>query len=225
MAADSTNRPRSANEALPGDRLRAPRYGSRGAERLYRSCVICRPSRTSERTASAPSSTSRATSGSCAFANPSSTQSAGILPTGRTTDTQPHAIELGRPQGSFERAQAVVAGRGPSELHPERAEREVDVIVHRDHVVGLEVVLACQRGDRRAALVHERARLREQHAFGAFTDLADVGGDEPRLAQPRVLAVRELVHHAVAEVVTGLRVALAGVAEPSDEPGHGGEGV
>ena len=34
---------------------------------------------------------------------------------------------------------------------------QIDLVVHRDHVVGFDAVLARERGDRRTALVHERA--------------------------------------------------------------------
>src|SRR6185436_18514260 len=121
--------------------------------------------------------------------------------------------------------QAVVARRRAADLRAERPERQIDLVVHRYHVVGLDVVLTGERGDRRTALVHERARLDEQGAFGPDADLRDVGADEAGLAEPFALARGELVDDAVAEVVTGLRVRLAGVAEPRDEPGHGGEGV
>src|SRR4030095_11996297 len=87
---------------------------------------------------------------------------------------------------------------------------QVDLVVHGDHMVGLDVLLAGERDDRRTALVHERARLGAQDAFGGDADLRELGADEAGLAEPLALARGELVDDAVAEVVTGLRVGLAG---------------
>src|SRR5207344_150981 len=138
--------------------------------------------------------------------------------TGRTADAQAHAEEVWRPERLLQRTQAVVAGRRAAGLHAELPEGQIDLVVHRDHVVWLDVLLARERRDRRTALVHERAGLREQDACAPHADLADVRADEPGLAEPFALAGGELVHDPVAEVVTGLRIRLAGVAEPRDEP-------
>src|SRR6185436_14581913 len=148
-----------------------------------------------------------------------------LLAPGRTTDAEPDPEEVGRSERLLQRTQTVVARRRTADLDPERAEGQVDLVVYRDHVIGLDVLLACERGDRGTALVHECARLGEQDAFGPHADLRDVGADEAGLTEAFALARGELVDDAVAEVVTGLRVGLAGVAEPRDEPGHGGEGV
>jgi len=145
--------------------------------------------------------------------------------TGRTADAETHAEEVGRSERLLQGTQAVVAGRRAAGLHAERPEGQIDLVVHRDDVIGFDAVLARERRDRRAALVHERARLRQEDAFARHADLTDIRADEPGLPEALTLARRELVDDPVAEVVTSLRVGLAGVAEPRDEPGHGGEGV
>src|SRR5206468_7360628 len=65
-----------------------------------------------------------------------------------------------------------------------------------------------------------RVRLRQNDALTVVLQLRDFGGDEPRLAEALSRGARELVDDHGPEVMTRLRVAIAGIAQAGDEPGH-----
>jgi hypothetical protein len=65
----------------------------------------------------------------------------------------------------------VARGRA-AELHAHGAEGEIDLVVDRDHVLGIDPSLAGERGEGRPALVHERMRRCEQDPLAELVDLA-----------------------------------------------------
>src|SRR3954452_9349197 len=58
-----------------------------------------------------------------------------VLPSRRTPDADPQAVELTASERPAQRLQAVVAVVATAGLHPQRAERQVELVVHDDHAL------------------------------------------------------------------------------------------
>ena len=106
-------------------------------------------------------------------------------------------------------------GEPAAHLQLEPAELEVALVVHDEHLAGLELVEARRAADGAARLVHERLRLEQRDLVAVEPDLRELAGELrlPRAAVP----ARELVEHEVPDVVAVARVFAAGIAEADDE--------
>ena len=73
----------------------------------------------------------------------------GVLPAGRSPDAHADAEELRRAQGALQGLQPVVTARAAAELDPKGAGGDVEFVVDRDQVLGLDVLLLGHAGDTR----------------------------------------------------------------------------
>src|SRR5205085_8667258 len=113
----------------------------------------------------------------------------------------------------------VVARQPAAEARAHLAEREVDLVVHHEHVVEVDTERTASGGRRAAGVVHEG--LREEHADARPARAGPAIREQARvlLLRARELpAPRHLVRHLEADVVARARVALARVPEPDDQP-------
>ncbi len=87
-----------------------------------------------------------------------------LLPAGRPADAGPDPVEVAGAERGAHRPQPVVAVVAAAELDPQRAERDVELVVDGDDPLGRDLVERGQRLDRAAGLVHVAARPREHDA-------------------------------------------------------------
>ena len=102
------------------------------------------------------------------------------LRVGRVGAPHPHADapEVGAAELAVERLQAVVARQASPQTRLDTAERQVDLVVHGDHVVEVHAELATGRAHRAARLVHEG--LRQQHGHPRPARAGPAAGDQAR---------------------------------------------
>src|SRR5512133_1452220 len=80
-----------------------------------------------------------------------------ILAAGWTANADAYPIEIPCTEGGPDRPQAVVTVVPAAELEPQLAYIDIELIVHNDHLRGLELVVGKQPRNRPASLVHEGA--------------------------------------------------------------------
>jgi hypothetical protein len=85
-----------------------------------------------------------------------------LCPGGRCPGAAP---VVGRAQLGVDVAQAVVAGVAAAELELDLAGHEVQLVVHHQDFLGLDLEEARQRGHRLARQVHEGLRLQQPHGL------------------------------------------------------------
>lgn len=85
----------------------------------------------------------------------------GVDTIGGTTDPDLQPPEVSRSERAHQRADAVVPTGTSPELHTESPKRKIDVIVDDEQLLPVDSLVAHQRSDSLAALVHERTRQRE----------------------------------------------------------------
>src|SRR3954451_13459596 len=97
-----------------------------------------------------------------------------VLPSGRAADADPHPVEVTGSQRPAQRLQAVVAVVAAAGLHPQGAERKVELVVHDDPVVrrGLEEVP--QRTDGTTGLIHVGPWLGQDDAVSSEPCFYDI---------------------------------------------------
>src|SRR3954453_3219789 len=129
-----------------------------------------------------------------------------------------NALEVGRAEFAAQRAQAVVALQAAAELNAHGTERQVDLVVHRDHAVELEPVGPARRAGRAPGLVHVglRAQDRDARPTRPGPPLAQLPG-ELALRARELPALGQRLGDAEADVVRRVGVSGPGVAEPDDK--------
>src|SRR5437660_8165766 len=142
----------------------------------------------------------------------------GGVPAGRgTAEPHLHPHEVGT-ENRDERFDPVVPAR-PTATHldADAAERQVGVVVHRQHVPGVETVEAREAPYRLPRGVVIRLWLHEQHALAVAAGLAE---ERPMglTLHPDAPARRQPVDHAKAGVVPAARVPAPGIAEADHHP-------
>ncbi len=146
----------------------------------------------------------------------------GVLLTGGTTDTDSNAQEIGADVGDG-RTNPVLASVAATRLDPNGIERQVDVVMNHDDVVGFDVEELRQLPDGTARRIHETQQRRQNHLVGAGLK-APLGHHRDRLVALRLLAhlFDEAVDHAVTDGMAMRGVVRPGVTKPDYEPriGH-----
>src|SRR5919201_5527224 len=138
----------------------------------------------------------------------------GIAPA-RAADADPQPQEVLGAAVRRERAQAVVAGEPAAAPRLQSSRLEIDVVVHHEQLLGLDLEEPGSRAHGTAGLVHVRLRLQQREARLAEPDLRCRPGE---LRAPRApMPARELVQHEPAGVVARALVVAARVAQPRDE--------
>ena len=140
-------------------------------------------------------------------------------PGGRPTPARTRK-KSGVRSAELQRAEPVVPRGAAAELDPKLPGRDLDLVVYGDHVVRLDVVLARDAGVRGSGLVHEQRGANEDHPLVPSRISATSAGKKRALRNRSPASRGELVDHHAADVVPGVGVTLAGVAEAGDEPGH-----
>src|SRR5919106_853421 len=133
----------------------------------------------------------------------------------RPPDPDPQPLELRGSQCLRDRTQAVVPCEPPAEPRLEPAERQVDVVVHDEHVLGPDLEEAGGGCDRPPRLVHVRLGLEHGDAHVVDARLGEPAA-ELRPKRARVPS-GELVRDHPPHVVTIPCVFGAGVAQSRDE--------
>src|ERR1035437_171203 len=137
----------------------------------------------------------------------------------RSRDADAHAHEILGAQRIGDGEHALLSGRAAAAFEPQSAERQVDVIVDDDEILGRDAVLAQQVHRRAPREVHVRLRPRGDDVVGLDDPLANPGRALAALA-PEAAARLQLVEAHPAEVVPGARVLTAGVAEADHQCSH-----
>src|SRR6185295_6406816 len=112
--------------------------------------------------------------------------------------------------------QPVVAGDAAALLDARHAGREVELVVHHQHLFGLDLEEAGEHLHRAAAAVHEALRHQQERRVVA----ADQRLELPVLAQHDAVGRSEALHQPEAGVVPRALVLLARIAEPDDKANH-----
>src|SRR5439155_8712378 len=115
-----------------------------------------------------------------------------------------------------DRAQAVMPARSATLAEPQLAVRQGEVVDDHEHL-GQWRALACEHlADREPGLVHIGLRLDEEQVEAAESASDDRGGVTIPPAAGPPGPVGQAVEDQPADVVAGLPVLLAGVAQPDD---------
>ena len=111
----------------------------------------------------------------------------------------------------------------PPDLTFSDRDREIELVVDDDDLLGLHAVAAGEQPDGLARVVHVRERDRERDALPLDAHLVD---PRPLLALLQLGAVplREQLHDLRTDVVARPRVLLTGIAETDDEQVGRGSG-
>src|SRR2546430_6192311 len=115
--------------------------------------------------------------------------------------------------------QAVVPRDAAALLHLRHARREVELVVHHEDLLGLDLEEAGEHLHRPAARVHEALRLEQPRARGLVA--ADQRLELRVLAQRHAVRRRETLDQPEARVVPRALVLLARVAQAYDETDQG----
>src|SRR6185295_3616702 len=135
----------------------------------------------------------------------------------RLADAEPQPPVVMRREALRDVPQAVVAGDAAALLEARDARLEVELVVHHQHFLGLDLEEAGEHLHRLAAEVHERLRQQEPGAIGV---LADQRLELRVLAQRHAAGLREALHQPEAGVVPRALVLLAGIAQTYDKANH-----
>src|SRR5579859_547837 len=145
-----------------------------------------------------------------------------VHPAGRPADAEANPVVVRGAERLGDRAQAVVAVVATAELEPQRAGRDVELVVDDHDPVGGSLVESGQRGNRAAGQVHIRAWHRQADRCIADTDLGDVISALMRLEPPAGPARQQRNDHGTG-VMPVARILRAGIAQPGDYPAFGGQ--
>ena len=126
-------------------------------------------------------------------------------------EAQPPVLVRGEPLRDV--LQAVVAGDAAALLQPHGARRKIELVVHHEHFLGLDLEEAGEHLHRLPGQVHERLRQKEPGASGV---LADQRLELRVLAQDDGVHLRKALHEPEAGVVARALVLLAGVPQADD---------
>jgi hypothetical protein len=136
----------------------------------------------------------------------------------RTADPDPHAPEVSTSQTRLQALDAVVS-RGAAALSlTHLAERQVDLVMYRHHLIEVEPVLAPRGPDGASGLVHEGLGQQDRHAGHARPDAPL--GQAPAVALlglGELPAIGQQVCHLEADVVARGGVAGTRIPEPYEE--------
>ena len=126
-----------------------------------------------------------------------------ILAAGRATDAEPHPFVVLAAERGRHGPQAVVPAVAAAALEPQRAEGQIELVVHDDDALDGDLVEPGHRHHRAARLVHERPRLGQHHRHAGQPSLDDVRADPCAPAKRPPARVGEQVHDEEAGVVPG----------------------
>ena len=139
-----------------------------------------------------------------------------ILAAGRAADAEPHSVVLPGAQGFGNRAEPVVPVVAAAELQLQRAEGQVQLVVHDDDPARLDLEELGGTRDWAAGEVHERPRLHQHNATVGQAPFEHLGTALVRL-ELAADARGEFVRNHEAHVVPVARVARTGVAETDEQ--------
>src|SRR5680860_432167 len=148
-----------------------------------------------------------------------------VHPAGRPADPDADPHVVAGAQRLADVAQTVVAALATPPLEAERAEGQVELVVHDEHVLGVDGEEAHEARHRATRNVHVRGGLGQHHRRSR-----QAAGEHPQPGRgrhrvrpvgppARAGARRQLVEHHLPDVVPVARVGRAGVAESDDQPG------
>ena len=143
---------------------------------------------------------------------------------GRRAHTHPDAGELVCAQVGDDIFQAVVAPGAAAGADAELAQGQGHVVGDDQHSLRRDLVEAAGQLDRLAAQVHIGLGLEHQHPLALDGDLAGEG-PVAELAEPRPLPAGEPVSGHKADVVAGVLIVLARIAQAHQQPLVGGHCV
>src|SRR5215208_7048768 len=113
------------------------------------------------------------------------------------------------------RPQTVVPGETAAFARLQAARLQIDLIVHDEDRIRLELEEARGRTDGPAGVVHERLRLEQPDAMTVEPHLGELPGE---LSLPRdAVPARQFLDHHPADVVAVAGIFAAGIAEADDE--------
>src|SRR6266568_5228643 len=140
-----------------------------------------------------------------------------VHPARRAADAKPDAVIVPRGQRGSNGPQPVMPVVAAAQLQPDRAERDVEIVVHDDYPVRRDLIEIPECGDRTAGQVHVRHRLTERdrqpgQPAGRYRRA------RPVPPEPRAHPVSEQVGDHVPGVVPVARVLGARITEPRDQP-------
>jgi hypothetical protein len=101
----------------------------------------------------------------------------GIHVTRRSADTDLEAPEVLSLERGDHGPDTIVSAVATTPLNLQLAERNIDIVVNHQSLIRISAVIATQRSDCLARLVHERARNRNNGPVPSEVDLGDVGSD------------------------------------------------
>jgi hypothetical protein len=114
-------------------------------------------------------------------------------------------------------ADAIVAPGATVATEPHLAEREIEVVIHRENVSRIQPIETTELGDRFAARVHEGLRLGEDHAARLDLTRAELR-IMPTPADADPPAFGKGVDDHESEIVPRQAVAGARIPETDDQP-------
>jgi hypothetical protein len=140
-----------------------------------------------------------------------------VHPARGTTDSTLEPPEGLIAERADNRGDPIVAARAPPFLHTQFGERQIDVVMDDQHPIEGNAEVANQRGHRLARFVHKGERSRQDGAVSIEVQFSNLGADPRRLLEPRLMAPGKSRDNVAAQVVPGVLVALARVAQPDNE--------
>ena len=114
-------------------------------------------------------------------------------------------------------AQAVVSAVTAGFLEPDRAARQIDLVVRHQHLRRRQLVETQHARHRSAAAIHEGHRLHEPQLLAADANARELGLVFAFETERAAMTPRQLVHEPEARVVARARIFGARIAEADDE--------
>src|ERR1700678_119149 len=114
-------------------------------------------------------------------------------------------------------AQAIVTAVAAGLLEPHRAWRQIDVIVHEQHLLRRDAIEVSDCSHRAATLVHERSRFGEPQFALVDAHAGQIGLQAPLVAPTAALTREQRIDEPPARIVARARVLLPRVTETDDE--------
>ena len=141
-----------------------------------------------------------------------------ILAPWRPADAETHPVELTGAQRLTQRPQPVVPVVAATLLQPERARRQVQLVMHHDDAVDRRLEEVAQRRSGATRVVHVRPRLGEHCPLAGEPGLDHFAASLVALELPTDPPGKDVEHHE-ADVVPVAGVLRAWVAQAEHEPG------
>src|SRR5687767_11487867 len=133
------------------------------------------------------------------------------------SDADPQSRKLDRAELLNDRLQPVVTASRSARAQSQSSQRQIRIVDDDEQIGGREFVKACNLAHRPSAQIHEGRRLGEQHAIADLGNLRCLRFPLRVIFQRHAIATRKLFGDLEPDIVPGVLVLAARIAETNDQ--------